>query len=170
MVYPDGGDNWCSPTATAMILAYWQGDGGPCEPQVRAAVAGVFDWLYDGHGNWPFNAAYAATQGFEAYVVRFASLAEAEPWIAAGVPIAITFAWQPGELDGAALPASTGHLAVLAGFDAQGNPVVNDPAADDNGTVRRTYARAQLERLWLQASGGAAYVIYPAGWPVPAGP
>jgi hypothetical protein len=167
MVYPDGGDIWCSPTSTAMILAYWQGDGGPCEPRVRAAVAGVFDWLYDGHGNWPFNTAYAATQGFEAYVVRFAGLAEAEPWIAGGVPIAITFAWGPGELDGAALPASTGHLAVLIGFDAQGNPVVNDPAAGDNATVRRTYPRAQLERLWLETSGGAAYVIYPAGWPVP---
>ena len=29
---------------------------------MRAAVAGVYDWHYDGHGNWPFNTAYAATQ------------------------------------------------------------------------------------------------------------
>lgn len=170
MVYPDGGDIWCSPTSTAMILAYWQGDGGPCEPRVRAAVSGVYDWLYDGHGNWPFNTAFAAAQGYEAYVMRFTGFAEAEPWIAAGVPIAITFAWGPGELDGAALPASTGHVAVLTGFDAQGNPVVNDPAAEEDGAVRRTYPRAQLERLWLEASGGAAYVIYPAGWAMPAAP
>ena len=63
MVYPDGGEVWCSPTSTSMVLAYWAGDTGPCEPRVRAAVEGVYDWVYDGHGNWPFNTAYAATAG-----------------------------------------------------------------------------------------------------------
>ena len=43
MVYSDGGNIWCSPTSTSMVLAYWRGAGGPCEPRVRAAVAGVYD-------------------------------------------------------------------------------------------------------------------------------
>ncbi|HYT39089.1 MAG TPA: C39 family peptidase, partial [Acidimicrobiia bacterium] len=92
--YPDGGEGWCSPTSISMIVGYWAHDTGPCEPRVRAAVDGVYDWVYDGHGNWPFNTAYAATRGLEAYVTRFRSLADAEPWIAAGVPVGMSYAWQ----------------------------------------------------------------------------
>ncbi len=165
MVYPDGGEAWCSPTSVAMVLGYWQGHPGPCEPGVRAAVAGVYDWVYRGCGNWPFNTAYAATQGLEGYVVRLRGLADAEGWIAAGVPLILSYGWKPGELEGAPLARSNGHLAVLSGFDRSGNPVVDDPAAPSNRTVRRTYPRAQLESLWLARSGGTAYVITPAAPP-----
>ena len=44
MVYPDGGEVWCSPTSTSMVLGYWNqsGEGAlTCEARVRAAVAGV---------------------------------------------------------------------------------------------------------------------------------
>ena len=68
---------------------------------MRAAVDGVYDWVYEGHGNWPFNTAYAAARGLEASVARFRSLAEAEPWIAAGVPVGMSYAWKPGMLTGA---------------------------------------------------------------------
>jgi hypothetical protein len=34
--------------------------------------------------------------------------------------------------------------------------------------VLRTYRRAELEPLWLSGSGGTVYLIYPAGWAVPA--
>jgi hypothetical protein len=167
MVYPDGGTVWCSPTSVSMVLAYWQPETGPCEPRVRAAVAGVYDWLYDGHGNWPFNTAYASSRGFEAFVGRFTSLAEAERWLDAGVPLVISYAWGKGDLTGAAIASSNGHLAVLVGFDAAGNPVVNDPAAASDEDVRRTYPRSELETLWLQHSGGTVYAIYPAGWSIP---
>ncbi|MDQ3928938.1 MAG: peptidase C39 family protein [Chloroflexota bacterium] len=166
MVYPDGGEVWCSPTSTSMVLAYWRGDTSACEPRVRAAVDGVYDHLYDGHGNWPFNTAYAAMAGLEGYVARFATLAEAEKWIAAGVPVILSFGWGRGELTGASIPSSNGHLAVLVGFDGAGNPIVNDPAAPTNNTVQRTYPRAELERLWLKHSGGTVYLIYPPGHPV----
>jgi Peptidase_C39 like family len=168
MVYPDGGEVWCSPTSTSMVVAYWQSAAGPCEPRVRAAVEGVFDWIYDGHGNWPFNTAYAAAQGLEGYVARFTSMAQLEPWIAAGVPVVISYAWKKNELTGAPIPSSNGHLAVLAGFNAAGDPVVNDPAAPSDDTVQRTYLRSELERLWLETSGGTAYLIYPPGHAVPA--
>ena len=168
MVYPDGGEVWCSPTSTSMVVGYWDGDTGPCEPRVRAAVAGVYDWLYNGHGNWPFNTAYAATHNLSGHVARFTSLAQAEDWIAAGVPVIFSFAWKKGQLTGAPIRSSSGHLAVLVGFDAAGNPIVNDPAAPSNATVRRTYLRTELESLWLERSGGTVYLIYPPGWPVPA--
>ncbi len=167
MVYADGGEVWCSPTATSMVVGYWEHDPGPCAPRVRAAVAGVYDWRYGGHGNWPFNAAYAATYNLTGQVARFTSLAQAESWIAAGVPVIISYAWGRGELAGAPLLTSSGHLGVLVGFDAAGNPIVNDPAAPGAATVLRTYSRAQLESLWLARSGGTVYLIYPPGWPVP---
>jgi len=168
MVYPDGGEVWCSPTSTSMVLGYWGIDPGPCEPRVRAAVDGVFDWVYDGHGNWPFNTAYAATKGLEGYVARFTSLADAEKWIAAGVPVVMSIAWGKGDLTGSTIPSTSGHLLVLVGFDDFGNPIINDPAAADDAGVRVTYLRSQFEPLWLEASGGTVYLIYPPGLSVPA--
>ena len=163
MVYPDGGEVWCSPTSTSMVLAYLDGYAGPCEPRVRAAVDGVYDWIYDGHGNWPFNTAYAATFGYEGYVARFTSLAKAEEYVAAGVPVIMSIAWGKGDLTNSGVDSTNGHLLVLVGFDAAGNLIVNDPASPENETVQRTYLRSEFEPLWLQASGGTVYLIYPAG-------
>jgi hypothetical protein len=168
MVYPDGGDVWCSPTAVSMVLGYYGYMPGACADRVRDAVVGVYDWIYKGHGNWPFNAAYAGSLGFEAYVARFTSLRQAEEWIAAGAPVIVSFAWGENELAGAAIPSSNGHLAVLVGFDAAGNPIINDPAAPNDDSVQRTYDRSEFESLWLEHSGGAVYLIYPAGRATPA--
>lgn len=168
--YPDGGEVWCSPTSTAMVLGYWSKDNGPCEARVRAAVAGVYDWVFDGHGNWPFNTAYAAVAaGLEGYVTRLPSLAAAEAWIAAGVPLVVSYSWTEGQLPNAPVSSSEGHLGVLVGFDASGNPVLNDPAGATDGEVRRTYPRADFEGLWLDHSGGTAYVLHPPDQAVPAG-
>ena len=161
MVYPDGGNVWCSPTSTSMIVSYWENYTGPCEPAVRAAVAGIYDWIYDGTGNWPFNTAYAATHGLQGSVRRFGSMDEIEAWVAHGVPVAISFSWGKGQLTGAAVTSSAGHLSVVVGFDSQGHPIVNDPAADSNEQVQRTYLRSELEPLWLENSGGTVYLIKP---------
>jgi len=161
MVYPDGGNVWCSPTSTSMIVSYWENYTGPCEPAVRAAVAGIYDWIYDGTGNWPFNTAYAATHGLQGSVRRFTSMNDIEAWVAQGVPVAISYAWGKGDLTGAAVKSSSGHLSVVVGFDAHGNPIVNDPAAATDDEVQRTYLRSELEPLWLAASGGTVYLIKP---------
>ena len=163
MVYPDGGSVWCSPTSSAMVLSFLDNDKGDCEPRVRAAVDGVFDWIYDGHGNWPFNTAYAGTFGYEGYVARFTSLEKAEEYVAAGLPVIMSIAWRKGELTGSGVDSTNGHLLVLVGFDAAGNPIINDPASPANETVQRTYLRSEFEPLWLQTSGGTVYLIYPEG-------
>ena len=169
MVYPDGGQVWCSPTSTSMVLRYWAGDTtSACETHVRAALGGVYDWVFKGYGNWPFNTAYAATKGLQSHVTRFTSLAQLEPWISAGVPAILSVAWSSGQLTGASISSTAGHLLVLVGFDASGNPIINDPAASSDAAVQRTYLRSEFEPLWLQASAGTAYLSYPAGWPVPA--
>ena len=170
MVYPDGGEVWCSPTSTSMVLAFLDGYAGECEPRVRAAVEGVYDWIYDGHGNWPFNTAYAYSEGYESYVARFTSLGKVEEFVEAGVPVVVSFAWGKGDLTGSAIPSSNGHLAVIVGFDAAGNPILNDPAASSDAEVRRTYLRSEFEPLWLATSGGTVYLIYPQGTTVSAVP
>lgn len=169
MVYPDGGNVWCSPTSTSMVLGFLMNDTGACEPRVRAATAGVYDWIYGGYGNWPFNTAYASTKGFNAYVARFTTMREVENWVALGIPVVFSFAWSSGQLTGAAISSSPGHLAVIVGFDGSGNPIVNDPAASTDATVRRTYLRSELEPLWLSRSGGTVYLIYPDGLQTPPG-
>ena len=167
MVYPDGGNVWCSPTSTSMVLSYWNGNLGTIESRVRPTVEGVYDWIYDGHGNWPFNTAWAATEGLEATVARFTSMNDVEDWVAAGVPVVFSFAWKKGAITGSAVSSSDGHLAVIVGFDGAGNPIVNDPAAPTNEDVQRTYNRAELETVMLQSSGATVYLIYPQGHPVP---
>jgi hypothetical protein len=146
-----------------MVLGYWGSQPGPCEPRVRAAVAGVYDWIYNGHGNWPFNTAYAATFGYEGYVARFTSLEQAEKFVAAGVPVIMSIAWGKGDLTNASVSSTNGHLLVLVGFDAKGDPIVNDPAFGADADVQSTYLRSEFEPLWLQASGGTVYLIYPEG-------
>jgi Peptidase_C39 like family len=162
-----GGEAWCSPTSTAMVLAYYGISptptgitAGHADPVVDHTARMVFDHGYDGTGNWAFNTAYAATLvAGDAYVTRLRDLREAEDHIAAGVPLIVSVAFGRNQLAGAPISASNGHLLVVVGFEADGDVVVNDPAGATNAEVRRVYDRAQFERIWIAASGGTAYVI-----------
>jgi hypothetical protein len=162
MIYKKGGNVWCSPTSTSMVLAYW----GHSVP-VPDAAAATYDYVYDGNGNWPFNTAWAGTYGLEAYVTRMSSMAQIEEWISAGVPVIISYAFAEGELPNAPISSTDGHIMVVRGFDANGNVITNDPAAASDDAVRIVYDRATLERLWLSHSGGTVYLIYPKGHPIP---
>jgi len=167
-----GGEAWCSPTSVAMVLDAWGRGPTPKErawvknsyrdPQVEHAARMTFDHRYDGTGNWAFSAAYAGTRGLDAFVTRLPSLRAAERYIKARVPLVLSLAFDPGELDGAPISSSNGHLLVLRGFTKSGRPVVNDPAAPRNRSVRRVYSRAQLERAWITSTAGTAYVMHPA--------
>ncbi len=162
-----GGEAWCSPTSTAMVLAHYGISprpggiaAGHSDAVVDHTAKMVYDHGYRGTGNWAFNTAYAATLvAGDSYVTRMRDLREAEDHVAAGVPVIISIAFGRGQLTGAPISASNGHLLVVVGFEADGDVVVNDPAGATNGEVRRVYDRAQLERLWIAASGGTAYVI-----------
>ncbi len=85
----------------------------------------------------------------------------------AGVPVVMSIAWGKKDLTYAPIPSSSGHLIVLVGFDANGNAIVNDPAAASNDAVRITYIRQELETVWLENSGGTVYLIFPLGWTTP---
>jgi hypothetical protein len=177
--YGGGGEAWCSPTSTAMVVGYYGrlpaasslGWVGPRpDPWVDEVARRTYDVSYEGTGNWPFNTAYAASRGLSAFVTRLRSLSEAESFVAAGIPVIASVSFSSGALTGAPISATAGHLLVIVGFTASGDVVVNDPAASSSSGVRRTYDRAQLEAAWLGGSGGTAYVIHDAAHPLPASP
>jgi hypothetical protein len=152
---PDRDDRgWCSPTSLTMIHAF-HGIDLPIENTARE----VFDRAYNGTGNWSFNVAYSGRLGFRAAIAHLADFAHARRLIERNLPIAISYSWSDGELSGAPLPRSAGHIAVLCGFTANGDCAVNDPA---HSNVAAVYARSELEPLW-QRNGGVAYVIAPIG-------
>ncbi len=162
MIYPDGGRVWCSPTSTTMLLEYWSAKfGRSLADTVPETAKAVWDVMYRGAGNWAFNMAYASSKGLQAYVTSLSSFAEAETWIARGVPLALSIGWKDGELEGAPIGHSAGHLVVLCGFTQDGDPIVNDPAQPTDDKVRMIYPRDQLERAWLAHSGGVVYVVQP---------
>jgi len=174
-----GGEAWCSPTSTSMVVAYWGTGPTPADyawvdpsfadPWVDYAARQTYDSHYDGTGNWPFNTAYAGRFGLDGFVTRLRSLNEAEAFIAAGVPLVHSLSFKKNEIPG--LTYSTGgHLLVLVGFTASGEPVLNDPASPSNTAVRKTVGRPEFEAAWLNTSGGLVYVIHPAGHPLPTRP
>lgn len=160
--YGGGGEVWCSPTSTSMVMEYYSQKLG--DPQLNQTVPdaaiGCYDWVYKGTGNWPFNTAYASTLGLAGYVTRFYSFAHAAPFIKAGVPLIISIAFKAGELPGAPISKTNGHLIVVRGFDKNGDVIANDPAARDNASVQLVYPRAALEAAWAH-SHRTAYLLYP---------
>jgi hypothetical protein len=176
--YGNGGEAWCSPTSTSMVLGYY--DRLPSSAEyawvrtphrnryVDHAARMTYDYAYRGTGNWPFNTAYAGNHADHAFVTRLRNLREAERFIRAGIPVVASVAFGRGGLDGAPISSTNGHLMVIVGFASNGDVVVNDPAAPRNKGVRRTYDRGQFENAWLPKSGGLVYVIRNGDHPLPA--
>jgi len=164
-----GGQAWCSPTSTSMVLGYYGRlpedrtyawvDRSLTDRFVDHAARMTYDYEYGGTGNWPFNTAYAAARTGHAFVTRLRQLREAERFIKAGIPVVASLSFSRGELDGAPISATNGHLVVIVGFTRAGDVVVNDPAAGQSRWVRRVYDRGQFENAWLPRSGGLAYII-----------
>jgi hypothetical protein len=168
MTYADvGGGEWCSPTAVSMVLAH--AGALPPATDVPAAAAEVVDAAF-GAGNWSFNTAWAAGLAGNAFVTRLRDLRDAERFIDAGVALVASVAYPSGSLRGAPTHGTEGHLIVIRGFTATGDVVTNDPGAPTDRSVRRTYDRGQLERAWLQGSGGLVYVIHRDDQALPRGP
>jgi len=167
--YGGGGEVWCSPTSTSMVMGYWGNvlRNTELNQTVPNAAKGTYDFTYEGTGNWPFNTAYASSFGLRTFVTRMYSLSQVEQWIKVGVPIVVSIAYQSGQLPGSPIPSTNGHLLVVRGFAANGDVITNDPAAATNAQVQITYPRAIFESLWQNASNGTVYVIYPERWTTP---
>jgi len=182
--YDNGGEAWCSPTSSQMIIEYWGGrltpeqlawvDPSYADPQVDNAARFTYDYQYQGCGNWPFNAAYAATyQDLQGVVTRLGSLTDLETLIAAGIPAITSQSFLSGELTGAGY-GTAGHLMTVIGFTADGDVIANDPNSPSDPAVRRVYKRREFENIWLRTkrynasgkvssgTGGVCYLYFPA--------
>ncbi|MEU9152170.1 peptidase C39 family protein [Streptomyces sp. NPDC048417] len=182
--YDNGGEAWCSPTSSQMIVEYWGGRPTPAQlawvdpsytdPQVCLAARSTYDYQYAGCGNWPFNAAYAATyKDLQGVITRLGSLTDLETLIAAGIPAITSQSFLESELTGAGYGTS-GHLMTVIGFTADGDVIANDPFSADDDAVRRVYPRREFENIWLRTkrynasgkvasgTGGVCYLYFPA--------
>jgi hypothetical protein len=181
--YDNGGEAWCSPTSSTMVIEYWgRGptaadmawvDPSYADPQVDQGARYTYDYQYEGCGNWPFNAAYAATyKDLQGVVTQLHSLNDIERLVKAGIPVITSQSFLASELDGSNYSTS-GHLMCIIGFTAEGDVIANDPASSDDDAVRNVYKRAQFETVWLRTkritasggvgsgSGGVVYLYFP---------
>jgi len=163
--YPRG-SVLCSPTSLSMVLWHYanQLNRPDLNKDVPEVEANVWDKVYDGAGNWVFNAAYAGSfPGMRAYVSRFSSIQDLERWIEADLPVICSISLDLAK--GKPKDEGSGHLVVLVGFTNEGDPIFNDPAR--KAQVRYTYTRDNFERAWLH-SGRTVYVVHPEEAKTPA--
>jgi len=161
---------WCSPTSLSMVLTRWGEvlQRPELNLDVPEVAAGVYDRVFGGTGNWPFNTAYAGSfPGLRAYVARFSGLSEVEDWIAAGLPVILSARWDllaPGRN-----PTGSGHLVVCIGFTETGDVVINDPATNfkKGQKVRHIYTRERVINAWKE-SNNTVYLVYPETARIPA--
>jgi hypothetical protein len=147
------GPRVCSPTSVAMVLAYL---GAP--DSVARLAAEMFHPGLDIYGVWPAGICAAGRRGVLGYLLRFPDWAGARWCLDHGQPIVASVRYAAGELAGAAVGETPGHLLVLAGYEGE-DVLVNDPAAPDTATVPRRYRLAQLTRVWLERAG-VGYVLF----------
>ena len=186
--YGGGGEAWCSPTSTAMVLRYYRKlpprrsyawvRKSYTDRVVDHVARMTFDHGYDGTGNWPFNTAYAASRTGHAFVTRFAQPPRRRAVHQGGHPGRHVHHVRPrracGRSDQLVARAPRGRRGVHQGRTGGGER----PRREDAGAgVRRTYARGQFENAWLKrypvggsmrGSGGLAYVIRDKAHPLPA--
>ena len=142
----------CSPTALAMTLKAV--DAGIDWLEV---VEGCFDQRTQSYGCWPMAIRCAAGFGRLGAVEALPGWEPAIQVLRAGLPIVASIDFAAGELPGAPLSQTAGHLVTCYGVDGDA-VLVNDPAAGDAGGVPRRYDLEAFSQAWL-CRRGAAYIV-----------
>jgi len=129
---------------------------------VRAELAElareIFHPELDRYGVWPAAIAAAARRGVAGYLLRFPDWGAAAWCLDRGMPVIASVRFRAGELAGAAISETTGHLLVLTGYE-DGDVLVNDPAAAVAGEVPRRCPLDGIRRVWLERTG-LGYVLF----------
>jgi len=143
----------CSPASVAMVLAHLD-----AADTVARVAADAFHPATDRYGVWPAAIAAAARRGVLGYLLRFPDWSSAAWCLDHGLPVIASVRFAAGELTGAPLDETTGHLLVVTGH-AGDAVLVNDPAAPGADTVARQYALDEFTRAWLDGAG-VGYVLF----------
>jgi hypothetical protein len=165
--WPEGVQNWCSPTTTSMLLAYWGRHLARTNLQftVPEVVHEVNDPNWGGTGNWPFNMAFVGRQpGMRGCVARVDGLKALEALLHAGIPVGISVSYS--QLQGKPNAKSgDGHLIVLRGFDGAGKVLINDPGVRLE-RVQRSFPVEDFLRAWDNSSR-TVYLVWPESKSLP---
>lgn len=142
----------CSPTALAMSLQAANPD---------LAWRSIVDACFDGrfYGSWPMAIRCASGHGRIAAVEAVSSWDPVLTVLRAGSPVVASIRFGRGQLPGAPLARTAGHLVTVYGIDGD-TVLVNDPAAPDDASVPRTYDLKAFTDAWLRHRG-AAYFLAP---------
>lgn len=144
-VDPVIGGDICSPTSVSMILKSYSIDVDPYQFALDTR-----DPYFNIFGIWPRVIQNASEFGLDGAVTRYRTWSEARQVLANGGRIAMSV----GQ------PLYTGHLFMLAGFTAEGKPIVHDPAKSNGYSY--VYNKTSISQSWFN-KGGVSYTFYPAG-------
>jgi|GEM_PF-1215765 len=110
------------------------------------------------YGNWAYLAATAAELGLATQVTVLPGISALIQELSQGNPVIIPIRFEAGQLTGAPISRTSGHLILVRGYDAEGNLFVNDPAGHNAGDGQIRYKRDQIARVWRH---GVAIFIRP---------
>ncbi len=141
---PGIGGNICSPTSVAMVLRSYDIQVDPLQfaRDNHDPYWGIF-------GVWPRSVQNGVEFGLKGSVTRYRSWSDARKTLEAGGRVVMSV--------GAPL-YPVGHLMMLAGFDASGNPIVHDPARSNGYSYK--WNKTSLSSSWF-LKGGVAYTFFP---------
>jgi hypothetical protein len=143
-VDPEIGPSICSPTSVSMILKSYD-----IMVDTYNFALDTYDPYFKLFGVWPRVVQNASEFGVEGTVTRYRTWSEAREVLAKGGRIAMSV----GQ------PLYTGHLIMLAGFNAAGTPIVHDPAKSSGYSY--VFNKSSLSSSWF-SKGGISYTFYPA--------
>jgi hypothetical protein len=142
-VDPEIGGSICSPTSTVLALRSLDQEVDP-----YLFALDNYDDYWNLFGIWPRAVQNAASYPVDGAVTRYRTWSQAYETLAAGGRVVMSVG----------PPLYSGHLMMLAGFDAQGDPIVHDPARQ-NGYAY-AYNKTSLSRSWFE-KGGVSYTFFP---------
>jgi hypothetical protein len=142
----------CSPACITMVARYL---GAPAT--LATSVADCLHAPSGIYGVWPLALRAAARWGVLGVVEAIDDMDQIAPFIDRGLPVVASIRFGEGELPGAPLASSGGHLVVVTGLEHD-MVHVNDPAGTDAVGVVRSYPRPEFARAWLRERG-ATYLF-----------
>jgi len=142
-VDPEIGGSICSPTSTVLAIRSYDIEVDPL-----AFAQDNYDDHWNLFGVWPRAVQNAAGYHLDGAVTRYRTWSQAYDTLAAGGRVVMSVG----------PPLYSGHLMMLAGFDAQGDPIVHDPARQDG--EGHEFNKYLLSQSWFD-KGGVAYTFFP---------
>ncbi len=147
-------DSRCCPTSAVMILRYFGVD-----VELDDFARRSYDPRHSLYGNWSLTVATMSSFGLRAWVQKHSSSEELYTILDEGRPVILSVRFAEGQLPGAPIAKTTGHLLVARGCTAQGDILVNDPAGRSAESGCVTYEKSAFFQAWLKHGGIAIHAV-----------